>query len=825
MSLIHIRSIAPTREARSVTGPGRAVRLMAAVLVLGGGFACPATWAADLAQARPAALEHKPANDLTLRYERPAGQWVEALPVGNGRLGAMVFGGTNLERLQLNEDTLWAGGPYNPANPAAREALPEIRRLLAQGRHAEAQALVDASFMSVPLRQPSYLSLGDLLITQAGSETAFGYERSLDLDTGVARTRYTIGGAVIRREVFSSAVDDVLVVRLSARDADSGEPVPRLSFSLGFQSQLPARTRTEGDDTLVIAGRNTAATGIDSALDFEARLLARVEGGEGAAWSTGQQLRVSGAHTVVLLLSAATSYRRYDDVSGDPSAANIERLERASQRPWDELLADHVRDHQALFRRVSLDLGRTPAADLPTDERIRRFAGGDDPALAALYFQYGRYLLIASSRPGAQPANLQGLWNDSIHPPWGSKYTININTEMNYWPAEPTALPELTEPLHRLISEIAETGARFAREHYGSDGWVTHHNTDLWRATGPVDGAFWGMWPMGGVWLSTHLWEHYLYGGDTAFLETAYPVFRGASRFFLDNLQTLDDGTLVTSPSNSPENAHHPGVSIARGPAMDNQLLRDLFAQTAATARLLGVDHDFASELLSARGRLAPDRVGSGGQLREWRQDWDEQAPEPDHRHVSHLYALHPGAQITPRGTPELAAAARKTLESRGDRTTGWAIAWRINLWARLFEGDRAHDILELLLSPERSYPNLFDAHPPFQIDGNFGGTAAIAEMLLQSHVRLSDDDPAGSDLRFELEFLPALPAAWPSGRVSGLRARGGFDVDLEWRDGCLLTATVRSRLGREARLRLGERTEPLALPAGESFTWRPGCG
>jgi alpha-L-fucosidase 2 len=474
---------------------------------------------------------------------------------------------------------------------------------------------------------------------------------------------------------------------------------------------------------------------------------------------------------------------------------------------------------------VTLDLGETSAVELPTDERIRKFAAGDDPALAALYFQYGRYLLISSSRPGTQPANLQGLWNDSTAPPWGSKYTLNINTEMNYWPAESTSLPELTEPLHRLIREISQTGAMLAREHYGSIGWVAHHNTDAWRASGPIDGAFWGMWPLGGAWLATHLWEHYLYGGEDEFLNDAYPILKGASQFFLENLIELDGQSLATSPSNSPENAHRPGISIAQGPAMDNQILRDLFAQTAAAARLLDRDEDFTKAVLDARARLAPDKIGAQGQLQEWREDWDADAPEQDHRHVSHLYALHPSAQITPRGTPELAAAARKSLQTRGNLTTGWAIAWRINLWARLHDGDRAYSVLKLLLSPERSYPNLFDAHPPFQIDGNLGGTSAITEMLLQSHVRLSSDDPAGGDLRFELEFLPALPSVWPSGSVHGLRARGGFDVDLDWHDHCLQRAVVHSRLGKELRLRFGETTRNLRLAKGESFSWRPnGC-
>ncbi len=763
---------------------------------------------------------------LRLWYERPAAEWIEALPVGNGRLGAMVFGGITLERLQLNEDTLWAGGPYEPANPAAKAALPEIRRLLAAGDYAAAQALVDESFMSVPLRQMPYQTIGDLLISRPASETAFDYERELDLDTAVARTRFTIGGVENLREVFASPVDEVLVVRLSVRDVTQPAYGGRLRFSLAFQSPLAATSRSIGDDTLVLEGRNGSAHGVAGALEFETRLKVLVEGDGATVSGTGQQVHVAGAEAVVILLSAATSYRHYDDVSGDPSALNIERIDKAAARGYAALYADHVEEHRRLFRRVALNLGTSDDANLPTGERIRRYAAGNDPALAALYFQYGRYLLISSSRPGTQAANLQGLWNDSTDPPWGSKYTININTEMNYWPAEPTALPELTEPLHRLLGEIAETGARFARTHYGTGGWVTHHNTDLWRAAGPVDGAFWGMWPMGGAWLATHLWEHYLYGGDSDFLARAYPVMKGASQFFLENLVALEDGTLVTSPSVSPENAHHPGVSIVQGPAMDNQILRDLFAQTSAAATVLGRDSAFAKEVLAARARLAPDRIGAQGQLQEWREDWDAEAPEQDHRHVSHLYAVHPSAQITPRGTPALADAARRTLETRGDKTTGWAIAWRINLWARLHDGDRAHSILELLLSPDRSYPNLFDAHPPFQIDGNFGGTAAITEMLLQSHVRLSADNAAGGDLRFELEFLPALPSAWPEGSVRGLRARGGFDVDLEWADGCLVATTIRSRLGKEARLRYGDIVETLTIPAGKSHAWRPTkCG
>ena len=589
-------------------------------------------------------------------------------------------------------------------------------------------------------------------------------------------------------------------------------------------SPLPAAVRSDGDDTLVMAGRNIAASGIAAALRFETRLCVVLVGDRGNVTASSGQLHVDGADEALILLAAATSYRKYDDVGGDPDKATKATLAAAAKRDYATLRADHVADHRRLFRRVSLDLGSAEAAREPTDARVRGFASGRDPSLAALYFQYGRYLLISSSRPGSQPANLQGIWNDSTDPPWGSKYTININTEMNYWPAEPTALNETAEPLFRLIREIAETGARTAREQYGTGGWVAHHNTDLWRATGPVDGAVWGLWPTGGAWLTRHLWQHYLYTGDLDFLRRAYPVMAGASQFFLENLvEDPEDGTLVTSPSMSPEHQHHEGVSIANGPAMDNQILRDLFAETAAAARLLGRDEAFRERLDATRARLPPDRIGRDGQLQEWREDWDGAAPDPQHRHVSHLYALYPGAQITPRGTPELAAAARVTLNTRGDRTTGWAIAWRMNLWARLLDGERAYALLRLLLSPERTYPNLFDAHPPFQIDGNFGGTSAIAEMLLQSHVPLSDSDPAGGDLRFEIELLPALPSAWPSGSVRGLRARGGFVVDLDWVDGCLSSAHIVSVLGTAARLRYGGETMPLELPAGGNKDFDPG--
>ena len=769
-----------------------------------------AVFGAQLCMSQTAPPPDVPSN--VLWWDKPAGKWEEAIPIGNGRLGAMVFGGPENERIQLNEGTLWAGGPYDPVNPDAKGALPQVRQLVNDGKYREAADLLSAKVMAKPLGQMPYQTVGDLLLNFTGQANPSEYRRELNLDTAITTVSFVNNGVRFTRQAFASAPDHVIVVRLSADKPGS------VSFSAGMKTPMNAKVETEGSDTLVMRGTGGDAGGIKGQLQYQARVKVIPSGGKVAA--DAGRVSVTNSDEVTLLITAATSFKKFDDVSGDPESIAKVRIAGAAGKAIAKLREAHLADYQALFRRVSIDLGKSEAMQLPTDERIRRFAEGHDPQLAALYYQFGRYLLISCSRPGGQPANLQGLWNESLNPPWQSKYTININTEMNYWPAESGNLAECVEPLVKMVEDLTITGARTAKNMYGARGWMAHHNTDIWRATAPIDGPNWGMWPTGGAWLCLHLWDRYEFSGDKALLHRIYPTLKGASEFFLDTLQQDAQGQwLVTNPSISPENGHPKGAAVCAGPTMDMQILRDLFANTIKAAAVLGLDRELQQQLAAARARLAPNRIGSAGQLQEWLEDWDMQAGEKQHRHVSHLYGLYPGRDIHQRDTPELAAAAKKSLELRGDKATGWATAWRIGLWTHLGDGDHAYRILNNLISADLTYPNMFDAHPPFQIDGNFGGAASIAEMLVQS--RLSTVSSAMSpSVTPEIELLPALPKAWSSGSVTGLRARGAFEVDVAWKDGKLTVASILSLNGGTARLRHGGKTRVVNLAKGERFSW-----
>ncbi|MBZ4677326.1 MAG: Alpha-L-fucosidase [Anaerophaga sp.] len=728
--------------------------------------------------------------DLKLWYDKPANVWNEALPIGNGRLGAMVFGDPANEKIQLNEETFWSGGPSHNDNPKALKALPKVRQLIFEGKYYEAEKMVNESMVAEQLHGSMYQTIGNLNLSFDGHENYTNYYRELDIENALFSTTYTVNDVNFKREVFASFPNQIIAVKLSSDQHGS------LSFTASLNGPLAKNTQVLDTNILEMTGISSSHEGVEGQVKFNTRAKILNDGGK--IKTDGNKITVTKADEVVILISMATNFVDYKTLSANENEQCQKFLSEASQKSFAELKNAHIKDYRKYFTRSSLNLGTTPASEYPTDVRIKNFSQTNDPALVALYYQFGRYLLISSSRPGGQPANLQGIWNNSTHPAWDSKYTININTEMNYWPAEKCNLTELHEPLIQMVRELSETGSHTAQTMYGCDGWVTHHNTDIWRICGVVDGAFWGMWPMGGAWLSQHLWEKFLYNGDMKYLASVYSIMKSACRFYQNFLiEEPVNGWLVVSPSVSPENAPAGRPSITAGATMDNQILFDLFSKTIKAATLLNQDENLISDFRNILDSLPPMQIGQYGQLQEWMEDLD--SPEDKHRHISHLYGLYPSNQISPYSSPELFEAARTTLQHRGDVSTGWSMAWKVNFWARMLDGNHARKLIKdqlSLVDPGKdgrnggTYPNLLDAHPPFQIDGNFGCTAGIAEMLLQSH------DGA-------IHFLPALPDEWKNGEITGLRTPGGFEVSCKWENGQLIKAEIKSTLGGNCRIRV----------------------